>query len=124
MSAILRSLFVLAIASLDKSFFSRPQTTRADCLVQGIGQNPHLPTDFGQMAIKVVHLSIPLLKGDLRIDVRDSCRKDGNCTCGMPKLLPHSGKKSSLLHPLLPEQNHLISVPLPAYLPPGGDLEF
>src|SRR5271166_1979523 len=29
-----------------------------------------------QMAIKVVHLSIPLLKGDLRIDVRDSCRKD------------------------------------------------
>src|SRR5208337_434643 len=76
MSAILRSLFVLAIASLDKSFFSRPQTTRADCLVQGIGQNPHLPTHFGQMAIKVVHLSIPLLKGDLRIDVRDSCRKD------------------------------------------------
>src|SRR5208337_5020778 len=29
-----------------------------------------------QMAIKVVHLSIPLLKGDLRIDVRDSRRKD------------------------------------------------
>src|SRR5271165_4470174 len=29
-----------------------------------------------QMAVKVVHLSIPLLKGDLRIDVRDSCRKD------------------------------------------------
>src|SRR6516164_5198576 len=23
--------------------------------------------------------------------------KIGNCTCGMPKLLPHSGKKSSLL---------------------------
>ena len=29
-----------------------------------------------QMAIEVVHLSISLLKGDLRIDVRDSCRKD------------------------------------------------
>jgi hypothetical protein len=38
---------VLAMASLDKSFFSRPQTTRADRLVQGIGQNPQLPTDFG-----------------------------------------------------------------------------
>jgi hypothetical protein len=37
---------------------------------------------------------------------------------------PHSGKKSSLLHPLLPEQNRLISVPLPAYLPAGRDLEF
>src|SRR5271165_3766216 len=29
-----------------------------------------------QMAVKVVHLSIPLLKGDLRIDVCYSCRKD------------------------------------------------
>jgi hypothetical protein len=25
--------------------------------------------------------------------------KIGNCTCGMPKLLPHSGKKSTLLSP-------------------------
>src|SRR5260370_41396233 len=25
--------------------------------------------------------------------------KIGNCTCGMPKLLPHAGKKSSLRHP-------------------------
>src|SRR5580704_17024056 len=31
--------------------------------------------------------------------------KIGNCTCGMPKLLPHSRKKGSLLHLLLPEQN-------------------
>src|SRR5271165_3162520 len=37
--------------------------------------------------------------------------KIGNCTCGMPKLLPHSGKKSTLL----PEQNRLISLPLPTY---------
>jgi hypothetical protein len=50
--------------------------------------------------------------------------KIGNCTCGIPKLLPHSGEKGSLLHPLLPEQNRLISVPLPAYLPAGRDLEF
>jgi hypothetical protein len=31
--------------------------------------------------------------------------KIGNCTWGMPKLLPHSRKKGSLLHLLLPEQN-------------------
>jgi hypothetical protein len=42
----------------------------------------------------------------------------------MPKLLPHSGKKGSLLCPLLPEQNRLISVPLPAYLPQGGIWSF
>src|SRR5208282_2890228 len=29
--------------------------------------------------------------------------KIGNCTCGMPKLLPHSGKKAAFF-PLLPEQ--------------------
>ena len=29
-----------------------------------------------QMAVKVVHLSIPLLEGNLGVDVCDSCRKD------------------------------------------------
>jgi hypothetical protein len=50
--------------------------------------------------------------------------KIGNCTWGMPKLLLHSGEKGSLIHPLLPEQNRLISIPLPTYLPPVRDLEF
>src|SRR5271166_3266723 len=31
--------------------------------------------------------------------------KIGNCTWGMPKLLPHSRKKGSLLHLPLPKQN-------------------
>jgi hypothetical protein len=30
-------------------FFSGPQTTRADRFVQGIGQNPQLPTHFGYL---------------------------------------------------------------------------
>src|SRR5271165_4570551 len=39
-------------------------------------QCPLLMDKHRQVAIKVVHLSISLLKGHLRIDVRDSCRKD------------------------------------------------
>jgi len=29
-----------------------------------------------QVAVKVVHLPVPLLKGDLGVDVGDPCRKD------------------------------------------------
>src|SRR6266852_213371 len=42
-----RWLLVLALPSLDGAFFSRPPTTRADRLMQGIGQNPNLPGYFG-----------------------------------------------------------------------------
>ena len=72
-----------------------------------------------QMAVKVVHLSIPLLKGNLRIDVRDSCRKDRQLYLWHSKLLPHSGKKGTLL----PEQIGLISLPLPTYVLGRMDLE-
>jgi hypothetical protein len=50
--------------------------------------------------------------------------KIGNCTWGMPKLLPHSGKKGSLLQPLVQEQNRLISVPFLPICPQGADLGF
>jgi hypothetical protein len=40
------------------------------------------------------------------------------------ELLPHSGKKGSLLQPLLQEQNRLISVPFLPICRQGGDLEF
>src|ERR1700730_11194704 len=39
-------------------------------------QSALLMNKHRQMAIKVVHLSIPLLKGDLGIDVRDSLLAD------------------------------------------------
>ena len=51
-----------------------------------------------QMAVKVVHLSIPLLKSDFRIDVRDSCRKDRQLYLWHLKLLPRSDKKALFSH--------------------------
>src|SRR6516164_8146223 len=150
-------------------FFSRSQTTRADRLVQGIGQNPKLPTYFPvelhiafdcyqrhpectrdlrlsriaiddqlsakkpesrqrtllmdkhrQMAVKVVYLAVPLLKGNLGVDMRDSRRKDRQLYLWHAQLLPHSSKKGSLLCPLLSEQKSLFSLPLPTYLLDGG----
>src|ERR1700732_1291599 len=77
-----------------------------------------------QMAVKVVHLSIPLLKGDLGIDVRDSCRKDRQLYLWHAELLPHSAKKSSLLPPFCQSKNRLISLPLPTYVPHQGIWSF
>src|SRR5271166_144577 len=73
-----------------------------------------------QMAIKVVHLSIPLLKGDLRIDVRDSCRKDRQLYLWHAEIVATFGQKKQPSSPSSTRANRLISVPLPAYLPPGG----
>jgi hypothetical protein len=64
-----------------------------------------------QMAVKVVHLSIPLLKGDLRIDVRDSCRKDRQLYLWHSKLLPHSGKKGTFYQSKL-VSFHFLSLPM------------
>src|SRR3984893_17677605 len=51
------------------------------------------------MAVKVVHFALPLLKGNLGVDVCDSCRKDRQLYLWHAELLPHSGKKSILLSP-------------------------
>jgi hypothetical protein len=70
------------------------------------------------MAVKVVHFAVPLLKGNLRIDVRDSCWKDRQLYLGHVELLPYSAKKV-LLCRSYQEHNRLIS--FPSYLcPPEG----
>src|SRR5208283_3156569 len=74
-------------------------------------QSALLMNKHRQMAVKVVHLSIPLLKGDLRIDVRDSRRKDRQLYLWHAAIVATFGQKSTLL----PEQNRLISLPLPTY---------
>src|SRR5271165_3684157 len=74
-------------------------------------QSALLMNKHRQMAIKVVHLSIPLLKGHLRIDVRDSRRKDRQLYLWHAAIVATFGQKSTLL----PEQNRLISLPLPTY---------
>src|SRR6201993_4905373 len=73
-----------------------------------------------QMAVKVVHLSIPLLEGDLGVDVCDSCRKDRQLYLWHAKNCCHIREKKQPSFPLQPEPNRLISLPLPTYIPPRG----
>src|SRR5262249_42086859 len=48
-----------------------------------------------QMAVKVVHLSIPLLEGNLGVDVCDSCRKDRQLYLWHAKIVATFGKKTA-----------------------------
>jgi hypothetical protein len=55
-----------------------------------------------QMAVKVVHLSIPLLKGDLGVDVRDSRRKNRQLDLWHAKIVATFSRKK---HPSSPLQS-------------------
>src|ERR1700737_4331893 len=50
-----------------------------------------------QMAVKVIYLAIALLKGDLGVDVRDSCREDRQLYLWHAEIVATFGQKSSLL---------------------------
>src|ERR1700704_1075549 len=73
-----------------------------------------------QMAVKVIYLVIALLKGDLGVDVRDSCREDRQLYLWHAKIVATFGQKKHRSFPLQPEQNRLISLPLPTDIPPRG----
>src|ERR1700724_2911511 len=74
-----------------------------------------------QMAVKVIYLAIALLKGDLGVDVRDSCREDRQLYLWHAEIVATFGQKSSLLSPF--NQSKTVSshfLFLPIFHPEGS----
>src|ERR1700736_3138474 len=74
-----------------------------------------------QMAVKVIYLAIALLKGDLGVGVRDSCREDRQLYLWHAEIVPTFGQKSSLLSPF--NQSKTVSshfLFLPIFHPEGS----
>src|SRR5271165_6343029 len=72
-----------------------------------------------QMAIKVVHLPSRSSKATSELMCVTPAGKIGNCTCGMPKLLPHSAKKNTLLSPFCQSKPSRL-IPPATYVPGRG----
>src|SRR6202795_1945650 len=66
---------------------------------------------YRQMAVKVVYLSIPLLKGDLRIDVRDSGRKNRQLNLWHAGIVATSGQKKQPSTEAKNVSFHFLSLP-------------
>src|ERR1700693_2318230 len=66
---------------------------------------------YRQMALKVVYLSIPLLKGDLRIDVRDSGRKNRQLNLWHAGIVSTSGQKKQPSTEAKNVSFHFLSLP-------------
>jgi hypothetical protein len=67
------------------------------------------------MAAKVVTFPSRSSKAISELMCVTPAGKMGNCTCGMPKLLPHPGKKGSLLSPSYHSEIvsfHFLSLPM------------
>ena len=70
-----------------------------------------------QMAIKVAHLSIPLLKSHLGVDVRDSCWKDRQLYLWHAKIVATFGQKKHPSFPFYHSTNvssHFLFLPIPS----------
>src|ERR1700675_910381 len=66
---------------------------------------------YRQMAVKVVYLSLPLLKGDLRIDVRDSGRKNRQLNLWHAGIVATSGQKKQPSTEAKNVSFHFLSLP-------------